>query len=141
MCGITYRKIVEKPGSEPQLQGPNQGNPSTNYEMQYYTRLHIVTQGDGNFDSIGKLTAEEKVEQRKSRQDEPSVSLENWPVTPALPVSMSVPETDRYAKIRKNAAERAGRINAEKTSRVSKDKMEDGEENAESESPIISTTV
>lgn len=65
ICGITYRNIVEEsaartnesntspraesergllPGSEPQLRGPSQANPSTNDEMQYYTRLHIVTQ-------------------------------------------------------------------------------------------------
>ncbi|KAM0801690.1 hypothetical protein BDR22DRAFT_156623 [Usnea florida] len=141
MCGITYRKIVEKPGSEPQLQHPNQANPSTNYEMQYYTRLHIVIQGGGNFDSMGNFTADEKVEQRKSREDKPSVSPEDWPHTPSVPVSMSVPEIDRWAQLRKNAAERAQRRNAEKTSRVSKDNMEDGEENAESESPVISTTV
>ena len=47
-CGITYRKIVEKPGSEPQLQGSTQANPSTNHEMQHYTRLHIVTQATVN---------------------------------------------------------------------------------------------
>ena len=141
MCGITYRKIVEKPGSEPQLQGPNQANPSTNYEMQYYTRLHIVTQGGGNSDSVGNFTADEKVEQRKSREDELSVSPEDRPLSSPVPASMSVPETDRWAQIRKNAAERAGRISAEKTSRVSEDKIEGGEENAESKSPIISTTV
>ena len=65
ICGITYRNIVEEPaartnesntspraesergllsGSEPQLRGLSQANSSTNDEMQYYTRLHIVTQ-------------------------------------------------------------------------------------------------
>ena len=65
LCGITYRNIVEEsaartnesntspraesergllPGSEPQLRRPSKANPSTNDEMQYYTRLHIVTQ-------------------------------------------------------------------------------------------------
>ena len=65
ICRITYRNIIEEsaarinelntsrraesergllPGSEPQLRGPSQANPSTKDEMQYYTRLHIVTQ-------------------------------------------------------------------------------------------------
>ena len=70
---------------------------------------------------------------------EPSVSSEDRPPSSPVPMSMPVPETDRWAQIRKNAAERAERISAEKNSRVSQDRMEDGEESAESESSIIST--
>ena len=135
-CGITYRNIVEKPGSESQLQGPSQANPSTNDELQYYTRLHIVTQatvdgveytlGVGHFDSIGNFTTDGTVEERKRREDEPSVSSEDRP-------------HDRWARILKNAAEREERISAERNSSVSQDKMEDGEESAESKSSIIST--
>ena len=135
ICGITYRKIVEKPGSESQLQGPSPANPSTNDEMQYYTRLHIVTQatvngvdytlGVGHFDSIGNFTTDETVEERKRREDELSVWSEDRP-------------HDRWAPLEK-AAERAKRRIAEMNSRVSQDNMEDGEESAESKSSIIST--
>ena len=136
ICGITYRKIVEKPGSESQLQGPSQAKPFTNDEMQYYTRLHIVTQatvngveytlGVGHFDSIGNFTTDETVEQRKRREDEPSFSSEDRP-------------HDRWARIQEKAAERAERRISEMNLRVSQDKMEDGEESAESKSSIIST--
>ena len=65
-------------------------------------------------------------------QFEPSVSSEERP--PSSPMPMTMPEqeqptqTDRWAQIRKNAAERAARLSEEKTSRVSQDKTEDGEE-------------
>ena len=150
ICGITYRKIVEKPGPEPQFQGPSQANPSTNHEMQYYTRLHIVTQatvngveyklGAGNFDSIGSFTADEKVDEFKSREDEPSVSSEDRPLPSQIPLSAPVPETNRWEQIRKNAAERMRRRGVERFSRLSRDKFEDGEKSDdESKSSIIST--
>ena len=66
---------------------------------------------------------------------EPSVSSEERP--PSSPMSMSMPapeaptQTDRWAQIRKNAAERAARISEEKNLRVSQDKTDDGEESSE----------
>ena len=147
--GITYRKIVEKPGSEPQLQVPTQANPSTNHEMQYYTRLHIVIQatvngveytlGGGDFDSIENFTADEKVEQHESREDEPSVSSEGRPLSSQVLLSAPVPETNHWAQTRKDYAERVRKITAEKMSRVSRDKLEDGENSDESKSSIKST--
>ena len=149
ICGITYRKIVERPGAEPQLQGPSQANPSTNHEMQHYTRLHIVTQatvngveytlGAGNFDSIGSFTADEKVDKLKSREDEPSVSSEDRPLSSQVPLWAPVPAIDRWEQIRKNSVETLRKMSAEKISRVSKDEMEDEEETVESEFSIILT--
>lgn len=76
---------------------------------------------------------------------EPSVSSEDRPLSSPMPISMPVPvpeqamQTDRWAQIRKNAAERAGRTSEQKGSRVSQDKTEDGEESGEeSKSPMIS---
>ena len=64
-------------------------------------------------------------------QFEPSVSSEERP--PSSPMPMTMPEQeqpthDRWAQIRKNAAERAARLSEEKNLRVSQDKTEDGEE-------------
>ena len=56
---------------------------------------------------------------------EPSVSSEERPRTPS-------PPADRWAQIRKNAAERAGRMNEDQRARQSQDKgTEDGEESGE----------
>ena len=118
--------------------------------MQHYTRLHIVTQatvngvkytlGAGNFDSIGSFAADEKVDKRKSREDEPSVSSEDRPLSSQIPLSAPVPEIDCWEQIRKNSAEIV-RWSAEKISRVSQDKLEDRENNDECKSSIISTIV
>lgn len=66
---------------------------------------------------------------------EPSVSSEERPPSSPTPMSMPVTEQptqyDRWAQIRKNTAERVGRMSGEKNSRVSQDKTEDGEESAE----------
>ena len=68
---------------------------------------------------------------------EPSVSSEERPPSSPMPMSMPISaleqptQTDRWAHIRKNAAERAGRISEEKNSRMSQDKTEDGEESGE----------
>ena len=66
---------------------------------------------------------------------EPSVSSEERPLSSLMPMSMPVSEqptqTDRWAQIRKNAAERAGRMSEEKNSRLSQDKTEDGEDSGE----------
>lgn len=74
---------------------------------------------------------------------EPSLSSEERPPSSPMPMSMSVSEqptqTDRWAQIRKNAAERAGRMSEEKNSTVSQDKTEDGEDSGEeSKSSMIS---
>ena len=69
------------------------------------------------------------------REYEPSVSSEERP--PSSPMPMSIPlseqpsQTDRWAQIRKNAAERAGRISEDKRGRLSHYKTEDGEESGE----------
>ena len=55
---------------------------------------------------------------------EPSVSSEDRPRTPS-------PPADRWAQIRKNAAERAGRMSDDQKARESQDKTEDGEESGE----------
>ena len=55
---------------------------------------------------------------------EPSVSSEERPRTPS-------PPADRWAQIRKNAAERAGRMSDDQKARESQDKTEDGEESGE----------
>lgn len=68
---------------------------------------------------------------------EPSISSEERPPSSPMPMPMSMPvpehptQMDRWAQIRKNAAERAGRISEEKNPRVSQDKTEDGEESGE----------
>ena len=66
---------------------------------------------------------------------EPSVSSEERPPSSPMPMSMPVSEqptqTDRWAQIRRNAAERAARMSEDKNSRGSQDKTEDGEENGE----------
>lgn len=66
---------------------------------------------------------------------EPSLSSEDRPPSSPMPMSMRVPQqvaqTDRWAQIRKNAAERVGRMSEEKNSRLSQDKTEDGEESGE----------
>ena len=74
---------------------------------------------------------------------ERSVSSEDRPPSSPLPISkpnpvpVSVPvkeqaaHSDRWAQIRKNAAERAGRMSEEKKSRISQDKTEDGDESGE----------
>lgn len=70
-------------------------------------------------------------------QYEPSSSSEERPPSSPMPKSMPEPEpeqpaqSDRWAQIRKNAAERAARISEERTSRVSQDKTDDGEESGE----------
>ena len=55
---------------------------------------------------------------------EPSVSSEERPRTPS-------PPADRWAQIRKNAAERAGRMSDDPKARESQDRTEDGEESGE----------
>ena len=66
---------------------------------------------------------------------EPSVSSEERPPSSPMPMSMPASEhpsqTDRWAQIRKNAAERAARLSEDKRSRVSQDKTDDGEESSE----------
>ncbi len=66
---------------------------------------------------------------------EPSLSSEDRPPSSPMPMSMPVPgqamQHDRWAQIRKNAAERAGMVSEEKNTRVSQDKTEDGEESGE----------
>ena len=52
------------------------------------------TLGVGNFDSIGNFTTDEKVEQRKSREDEPSVSSEDRALSSQELLSAPVPETN-----------------------------------------------
>ena len=65
-------------------------------------------------------------------QFEPSVSSEERPPSSPMPTTIAEQEqptqTDRWAQIRKNAAERAARLSEEKNLRVSQDKTEDGEE-------------
>ena len=73
---------------------------------------------------------------------EPSLSSEERPPSSPTPMTMPVAEQptqyDRWAQIRKNAAERAGRMSGDKNSRVSQDKTEDGEESGEeSKSSIL----
>ena len=74
---------------------------------------------------------------------EPSISSEERPPSSPMPMPIPVPvpdqamQTDRWAQIRKNAAERAGRMSEEKNSRVSQDKTEDGEESGEESKPSI----
>lgn len=76
---------------------------------------------------------------------EPSISSEERPPSSPMPMPMPMPmpvpgqamQTDRWAQIRKNAAERAGRMSEEKNSRVSQDKTEDGEESGEESKPSI----
>ena len=74
---------------------------------------------------------------------EPSLSSEDRPPSSPMPMSMPVPgqamQTDRWAQIRKNAAERAGRASEEKNTRVSQDKTEDGEESGEESKSSISS--
>lgn len=66
---------------------------------------------------------------------EPSISSEERPPSSLMPMSRPVLEqptqTDRWAQIRKNAAERVGRTSEEKNTRVNQDKTEDGEESGE----------
>ena len=66
---------------------------------------------------------------------EPSVSSEGRPPSSPMPLSVPVSEqptqTDRWAQIRKNAAERVARASEDKQPRVSQDKTEDGEESGE----------
>ena len=75
---------------------------------------------------------------------EPSVSTEERPPSSPMPVSVPVSEqptqTDRWAQIRKNAAERAAKASEEKKSGVSHDKVEDGEESGE-ESESFNTSI
>lgn len=76
---------------------------------------------------------------------EASVSSEERPPSSSMPISMPVPEqpmqNERWAQIRKNAAERVGRMSEEKKSRMSQDKTEDGEDSGEESkfSIILST--
>ena len=66
---------------------------------------------------------------------EPSISSSERPPSSPMPMSMPEPEqtsqTDRWAQIRRNAAERAARMSEDKHSRVSHDKTTDGEESGE----------
>ena len=74
-------------------------------------------------------------------EHESSLSSEERPPSSPMPMPMPVPEqpsqTDRWAQIRKNAAERAERLSQEKNLRLSQDKTEDGEESGEESESFV----
>ena len=75
---------------------------------------------------------------------DPSVSSEERPPSSPMPTSVPMseqPTTDRWAQIRKNAAERAAKASDDKKSGVSQDRTEDGEESSEESKCSYTTSV
>ena len=94
---------------------------------------------EGSTDAPSRLTTPDKgafyPPPIRRGEYQPSVSSEERPPSSPMPMSVAVSEqptqTDRWAQIRRNAAERVARASEEKKLGVGQDKTEDGEESAE----------